>query len=164
MTTQPVFEPIFYYRVAGVAVTETHVLLHRSEIDDFWALPGGRVELGEASTAALVRELQEEMDARVVVERLLWVVENFFTYQQYQVHELGLYYLIQLPDETRLQAPRFTGIERDQSIGPREFKLDFRWFPRQEPLLRALPVLPVFLQQGLVDLPEATLHLVNDER
>lgn len=157
-------EAVFYYRVAGVALTDTHVLLHKAEMDDFWALPGGRVEFGEPAEKALVREMEEELAARVTPGRLLWVVENFFTYQQYRVHELGLYFQMTLPAEARLQAESFSGIESDQSIGPRQFRLHFQWFPRQERVLAALPVLPVFLQRGLVDLPTSTLHLVNDER
>ena len=157
-------DQLFYYRVAGVAVTDTQVLLQRAEIDEFWALPGGRVELGETAQAALVREMQEEMQARVTVGPLLWVVENFFTYQKYRVHELGLYFQIQLPDESRLWAEHFSGLENDQFIVPYQIKLYFQWFPRQVKVLTALPVLPVFLQQGLAKLPETTVHILNDER
>ena len=39
----------FNYRVVGIAVNGNQVLLHRAENDDFWSLPGGRVELLEPS-------------------------------------------------------------------------------------------------------------------
>lgn len=164
MSGEAALQPIFYYRVAGVAVTETHVLLQRAEMDSFWALPGGRVELGESAQAALVRELQEEIAVRVTPKRLLWVAENFFTYQQYRVHELGLYLQIQLPDDARLHREQFTGMETDQSIGPRRIKLYFQWFRRQEQVLRELPLLPEFLQPGLVELPAAPVHILHDKR
>src|SRR5688500_18801281 len=63
------------YRVAGVCVHEGHVLLHREEQDDFWVLPGGRPLLFEASPDTLVREMEEEIAARVEVLRLLCIVE-----------------------------------------------------------------------------------------
>jgi ADP-ribose pyrophosphatase YjhB (NUDIX family) len=53
----------FGMRVAGVAIHERHVLLHRAEHDDFWALPGGRVEMLEPADVSLKREMKEEMDA-----------------------------------------------------------------------------------------------------
>ena len=71
----------FGLRVAGIAIHKGHVLLHRAECDDFWALPGGRGELLEPAVAALKREMKEEMDADVTVVRLLWVLENFFEYR-----------------------------------------------------------------------------------
>ena len=70
----------FNFRAAAVIVDDGYVLLHRAAHEDFWSLPGGRVEAGEASAATVARELTEELgpacDARV--GRLLWVVENFF--------------------------------------------------------------------------------------
>lgn len=41
-----------------------------------WEFPGGKVEPGETEPAALVRELQEEMDYDIVVEGLLTTVTH----------------------------------------------------------------------------------------
>ena len=49
----------FQVRAAAVIVHEESVLLHRLESDDFWALPGGRVEPGEEASDTVVRELYE---------------------------------------------------------------------------------------------------------
>jgi ADP-ribose pyrophosphatase YjhB (NUDIX family) len=105
-------DTVFLCRVAGVAVHEGRVLLHRSEHDDFWALPGGRIEVGESSTQALRREMLEEVGAEVTVGRLLWVVENFF--QHYPLdqspdtaisidhHEIGWYLEMEVPADAEL--------------------------------------------------------------
>ena len=69
----------FVYRVAGVALDGDRVLIHRAEIDDFWALPGGRPSLMESADEALAREMHEELSAEVRIRRLLWVVEIFLT-------------------------------------------------------------------------------------
>jgi 8-oxo-dGTP pyrophosphatase MutT (NUDIX family) len=69
----------FNYRVAGVAVHDDSVLLHKADGDDFWAFPGGRAELGERAEQTLLREMREEIGVAVEVGRLLWDVENFFT-------------------------------------------------------------------------------------
>lgn len=126
---------VFLCRVAGVAVHEGRVLLHRSEHDDFWALPGGRIEVGETSSQALRREMLEEVGAEVTVGRILWVVENFFQhYPLDQVldttisidhHEIGLYLEMELP-------AHFTSVSsfggRELVGTPDEFALEFRWF------------------------------------
>ena len=87
----------FNFRVAGIAIASNQVLLHRLERDDFWTFPGGRVELGETSQKALVRELKEELNADIEILRLLWLVENFFEYNHQQFHEIAFYYLMQFP-------------------------------------------------------------------
>ena len=37
------------------------ILLHRADYEDFWSLPGGRVEMLEDSREALRREMLEEL-------------------------------------------------------------------------------------------------------
>ncbi len=81
----------FNYRVVGIALDVDRVLLLRTEKDDFWFLPGGRVELLEPSQDALIREMREELEVDVRVERLVWVVENFFEYEGKFCHELALF-------------------------------------------------------------------------
>lgn len=88
----------FTYRVAAVILDTGRILLHKAEAWDFWALPGGRVEIGETAAEAIRRELYEEMETQVHVGRLLWVVENFFELRSAN-HELGLYFEVFLPPD-----------------------------------------------------------------
>src|SRR5262245_28429314 len=84
----------FNYRVVGVAIHDGSVLLHRAEHESFWTLPGGRAEHGETAEQTIRREMLEEIATGVLVDRLLWVVENFFEYEGVSYHELALYFLI----------------------------------------------------------------------
>ena len=45
------------------------------EFKDGWEFPGGKVEPGETSQAALVREIREELDADIEMGSLLTTVE-----------------------------------------------------------------------------------------
>ena len=146
----------FNCRIVGVAIEDGRVLLHQFEGDDFWALPGGRGELLEPAAETLRREMREELAIDVDVVRLLWVVENFFEYQGLRFHELGLYFLMQVPTGWRLRTSQtpFEGYEG-------HLRLTFQWFPLDD--LDQLRVYPSFLVQGLRDLPTVTQHVVHND-
>lgn len=147
----------FNYRVAGAAYTGGHVLLHQSDRDDFWSLPGGRVEGLEPSAVSLVREFREELGADATAERPLWIVENFFTYGGQPFHELGFYYLVSLPPAYCDPARTMRG--RDTTREGRALQLTFRWFALSE--LDALTIYPSFLKTGLANPPDTVVHLVH---
>ncbi len=145
----------FVNRVAGIAIDWGRVLLQRAVTDDFWALPGGRAELMEPSAETLRREMREEIQVDVTVERLVYVVENFFHYADRQVHELGLYHVMHLPADSLWRGVSdFEGYEG--SLG-----LVFRWFPLET--LSDVRIYPTFLREGLRALPAHVTHIVVNE-
>jgi ADP-ribose pyrophosphatase YjhB (NUDIX family) len=146
----------FVCRVVGVAIEERRILLHKAEDDDFWALPGGRAELLEPAAATLRREMCEELGIEVEVERLLWLVENFFEYRGLEHHELGLYFLMHVPAgwSRRTATEPFLGDEHG-------VRLIFQWFPLET--LPAMRVYPSFLASGLRDLPPTPRHVVHTD-
>ena len=46
------------------------------EFKDGWEFPGGKIEEGETSEQALVREIKEELDTDIKVGKLLDTIEN----------------------------------------------------------------------------------------
>jgi len=50
-----------YVAVKGLFFQNNRLLLLRKTGQDFWDVPGGRIEFGEAIDAALQRELREEL-------------------------------------------------------------------------------------------------------
>jgi len=134
------------------------VLLCRADWEDFWYVPGGRVEIRETARDSLRRELVEELGCAGEIGRLLWVVENFFEFDGRTYHEVGMYFAASLPKEVDgLRAAEF---ERTDEAGN---NLVFRWIALDA--MEGETILPSFLDKRLRDLPEVTEHIVHrDER
>jgi 8-oxo-dGTP pyrophosphatase MutT (NUDIX family) len=152
----------FVYRVAGVAQHQDRVLLHRSEHDHFWSLPGGRGEMLEPSLETLRREMSEETGLAVTVDRLLWVVENFFDHTGKTYHELGLYFLMSFPPDSPVWSKGDTFLGQEVFPDGRRLSLHFQWFPLAS--LETLTVYPSFLPAGLRQLPPTVEHIIHNGR
>lgn len=144
----------FHIRVAGVLIHQGRVLLHRKKQEDFWALPGGRAEMNEATPITIVREMEEELGVKIEVDRLLWIAETFIEYHGH-VHELGMYYLIRTKeDHELLHMDLFEGVGEAGH-------LIFEWFPVEK--LDELPLYPSLLRKGIQTLPLTPMHVIVHE-
>jgi len=142
-------KPTLNPRACAVVLQAGRVLLSRAETDLFWALPGGRIEPGETSDRALLREMSEELGLRAHVGRLIWVVENKFTYKGRRFDEIGFYYLVDLPEENAVpQNGEFRAVESH---------LRFRWLSLDE--IAGIDIRPTFLRGRLPSLPDGIEHL-----
>ena len=156
----------FVYRAAGVILRDDEacteqgrsVLLQQFAGTDFWCLPGGRIEFGESGLTAAERELREEVEPTVQVERLLWTAESFFRHGGLRYHEVGLYFLATLDPQgpAHNASEPWTAFEDDG-----ETQMTFVWHPVWS--LGSLNVLPAFLREGLRALPETPQYIVNRE-
>ncbi|QED46353.1 NUDIX hydrolase [Cytobacillus dafuensis] len=143
---------VFNFRVAGIWIVDHHVLLHRNVDDVYWALPGGRVVIGEDTQTSIVREFAEELGAQVTVDRLLWTNENFFTYKGKEFHELAFYYKISSEETARFfKTESFYGLEGDRWI--------YQWMPIDE--INKIVLFPEFLKEGIKEIPDYTQHIVD---
>lgn len=85
-------------RTAVVAVVrdpQERILLTRRAIPPYlgkWVMPGGKIDMGEPITAALKREVQEEVGLEVHVEGLIDIYE-IVPSREHSEHYVILYYL-----------------------------------------------------------------------
>ncbi|MCZ7853385.1 NUDIX hydrolase [Agrobacterium salinitolerans] len=148
---------LFSMRVAALIFQNDHVLVQRGVGDSYWALPGGRAEIGESSEETIIREIGEELDRDCSVERLLWSAENFFTFGEYAAHELGFYYLISLHQplpfhESDIVHRVLDGVE-----------VEFRWLAAQRAALLQNDLRPRFIAERIEALPPLHAHLIVRE-
>ncbi|MDR6816914.1 8-oxo-dGTP pyrophosphatase MutT (NUDIX family) [Neorhizobium sp. 2083] len=145
---------IFQMRIAGLGFRDGYVLVHRATDEAFWTFPGGRAEIGETSEETLRREMVEEIGVEVTVGRLLWSVENFFHYEDRDWHELGYYYLMDIPETFPFHPTEIVHRVKD------EHDLEFKWVPATVEALRALDIPPYFIAEEIESLPVSPRHLV----
>ena len=87
----------FKFRVSGLIIKNNKLLLVDMDNSGFLCLPGGYVELGETTEEAIKREFIEETKRKVVIEKYLGVVENYFINKYCKkIHEISFYYLISI--------------------------------------------------------------------
>lgn len=146
----------FNHRAAGACLNEGHILLQTVEPADFHILPGGRIEMGEDSETALKREMREEIGCEIQVERLLWIVENFFTLGGQNYHEVAFVYAI-TPEDDKILDPSWRLETTDAGV-----EISFRWHPLEE--IEKANLKPDFLREALKKLPENVEHLVIREQ
>ncbi|WP_044336741.1 NUDIX hydrolase [Rossellomorea aquimaris] len=142
---------VFNYRVVAVWMENEHVLLHKQVEDTYWSLPGGRVVIGEASQESLKREMREELGIDVKVEQLVMVNENFFTFKEWDFHEIGFYYSVKASGRSIFQKGAFHGLEGDRLL--------YKWIPIEE--LSTLEIYPEVIKDMLLHQSNETQHSVS---
>ncbi len=148
----------FNFRIAGLGFRDGHVLVHRAIHENFWSFPGGRAEIGETSAETLKREMVEELGVEVTVGRMLWTVENFFRYEERDYHEIGFYYLMEIPKVFPFHPSEVVHRLKDGNSD-----LEFRWVKATKAALINLDIPPYFIAEQIEDLPQTPVHIIwND--
>jgi 8-oxo-dGTP pyrophosphatase MutT (NUDIX family) len=108
--------------------------------DQFCRAIGGGIDFGERAADALVREFREELDVSVAPTALLGVIENLFTFEGEDGHEIVHVFSVESPELDR--------VDLDTSLTILDVGTPARWW-RLDDLLRSDPPLyPV----GILDL------------
>jgi 8-oxo-dGTP pyrophosphatase MutT (NUDIX family) len=146
----------FDLRAAAIIVHDDHLLLHRKPGDEYWALPGGRVEAGEAAADAVVREVFEETGEVVVSKGHAWVVENFFMQGGRRCHEVGLYFVVELAADSSWRDTSHMFAGREENLA-----LEFAWFALDG--VDAIDLRPAMIKERLASRDWSLRHLVQHE-
>lgn len=141
----------FNYRAAAIFENGDKILLHKNADDDFYAIPGGRIQAGEPSVETLKREVQEEMGKEIDVVGFRGMVENFFEYSNKKYHEVMVIHSAKFKDESLNEVEKIVGLEDDG-------KLEFIWKTREE--IKDLDLRPVSIKNKIINNEEIG-HIIN---
>lgn len=148
----------FQFRAAAIIRREGHVLIHRATTEDSWALPGGRVEMGEIGSEALARELEEELGVLAAIGPLAIVMEDLFRYDGRMIHEMGFYYPAEIPPSFPFSTNAVC-----HRVADGDAMLEFRWVRNEIETLNAMPLFPRELCGSMVASGPYPIHVVVNE-
>ena len=135
----------FKFRVCGILEHNGKYLVVKMNDNNFYCLPGGHVELGEDTGAAVLREMHEELGFEVKIDRLIAINQNFFNGNDGKAfHEIGFYYVVKAKDEKAVVESDYVREELDKNIIQH---LEFRWFSADD--LKGIDFRPKFISDIL---------------
>ena len=97
------------------------------DFKDWWEFPGGKIESGETPEGALVREIREELDTDIIIDKFLHTVE--WDYPQFHL-TMHCFMCSLVSDSLHLnehEAARWLGRDDLNSV---------KWLPADEGLLQ----------------------------
>ena len=104
---------------------------------DYWEWPGGKVEAGESPIQALHREIKEELDAEIRIDKFLHTVEWDYPDFHLTMHCYMCSLVTEALHLNEHEAARWLSADELSSV---------RWLPADEDLL---PLIEKELQPGL---------------
>lgn len=135
-------------RAVAIIKNKNEILFQKRKHDEFWALPGGKIRVGEKGKDTLCRELKEELDIfEFNVVNCNSISEYFFTFDGIKVHQYIFSYIVDVGSDEWImkQNNEFYGIEKNEN-------LVFKWFDLEN--IERVPIKPDFLKeqfQSLMD-------------
>lgn len=133
-------------RAVAVIVNDNKILFQKRIGDSFWALPGGKVRVGEKTRDTIIRELNEELGiSNFKVLTCNSVSEYFFSFSSDLIHQYIFSYIVNVSlDEWIMDKnEEFFGIEEVDN-------LVFSWIDLNN--IENEPIKPEFLKEQLSNL------------
>jgi ADP-ribose pyrophosphatase YjhB (NUDIX family) len=149
-------EGILNIRVGAIIMKDGKVLMVGNERANYLYSVGGRIKFGETAEEAVVREVFEETGAKLEVNRLGFVHENYFygdgpANHGKLIYEVSFYFYMKVPNDF---APVSESFAEDNS---REY---LKWVSLEEDI----KIYPEFFREELKNPTDTVKHFITDER
>lgn len=142
-------------RAVAIIVHDNKVLFQKRKQDKFWALPGGKIRVGEKSEDTIKRELKEELELNSFnVERCNSISEYFFTFDNTLIHQYIFSYVVSVDNGEWIlkEKSEFEGKEKNEN-------LVFKWFDINS--LENAPIKPDFLKAQIDDIKNGKIMFTS---
>jgi len=140
----------FTVRAVGMLIVDNKLLVHKLANDEYWTLPGGRVDINEPSFDAVQREFKEELQVNIQANKLRFIAESFFSYNRKRFHEISFIYDV-IDTENGINKSDFEAHE-----GRKHYL--FKWIPLSE--IKIYDIKPDFISSIYEGLPSETQHKI----
>ncbi|MGT2833012.1 NUDIX hydrolase [Streptococcus halotolerans] len=137
----------FGVRATALIIRDSHIFLSKHE--DGYHTIGGAIEVGEASSQAVLREMQEEVGITGEIVDLAFVVENQFTVNGGNFHNIEFHYLIK----------PFEELPTEMVEGEKSYPCE--WLPLNK--LDDFEIKPAFLKKALKNWNGQLRHVINKD-
>ncbi len=107
--TLPTPNGVFTFRIGYLAFNGDKILLQYDPKNNYWFITGGRVEFGNTTSETVAREVAEELSLDISKMELAGFIENFFSLDGDNYHEIAVYYRICLPENFELPTKEACG-------------------------------------------------------
>ncbi len=142
-------------RATVLIIHNNKVLMHRNVNEDYHALLGGRVKLGESSAETVKREVMEEIGKEIEVTGYCCTIENFFNFRDSEYHEIMFVHFGEfVNDEDKKIEETLKNIEGEEH-------LEYRWLELDK--INDYSIKPEVIKKVLQQ-KKYPMHVVNDDR
>jgi len=143
-------------RAVAVIISKNKILFQKRKDDEFWALPGGKIEVGATTKDTVKRELKEELNiANFEVSDVVTVSEYFFKFGNDKYHQYIFgHKVIVNCDEWIFNNDEFEGVEKNSN-------LVFKWLDIDK--LDNAPIKPDFIKKQLDQITIQDLQFISYE-
>ena len=138
----PCGEGFVNIRVGAIIEKDGKLLMVGNERADYLYSVGGRIKFGETAEEAVVREVFEETGAKMEIDRLGFIHENYFygdspTNLGRLIYEISFYFYMKVPsdfspisesfaDDSSKEYLRWVSIDENVKMFPEFFRTDLR--------------------------------------
>lgn len=143
------------FRSVGVLIKNDKILVQRDKDGNVYALPGGHVKIGESSADTLIREYKEETGADIICNKLIWIEECFWEWNNVKTNTLAFYYLIELKNDNDIPDSGNFISQKDNC------NVVLGWMPLNK--LSEITIYPSFIKEKVFDIKPYPEHFITNE-